>query len=208
MIDPTHKLYRFLRACKHALVPLLRGFGYDGRDWYRISLYEDCDRFLAKFDRNTTRVLAISSPQHFGELGFKHFTVVQYPEFDICRDVLEQKFDLIIADQVFEHVKYPYRAARNVHAMLAPRGYFLMATPFMVRLHQAPLDCCRWSAEGIRYFLSECGFDESKIVSSSWGNRSYIWRHFWGTWWPMRGFFGSLRNEPNFPVAVWAFAQK
>ena len=26
--------------------------------------------------------------------------------------------------------------------------------------------------------------------------------------WPKRGFTGSLENEPDFPVMVWAFAQK
>ena len=33
-----------------------------------------------------------------------------FPEFDICSDVLAERFDLIIAEHVFEHIRWPYRA--------------------------------------------------------------------------------------------------
>jgi hypothetical protein len=109
---------------------------------------------------------------------------------------------------VFEHVRHPYRTGRNVYEMLAPSGWFPMATPFRLRIHPEPLDCSRWSSEGIKYFLGECGFDESRIISAAWGIRSYVRKHLRNRTWPRRGFLGSLRNEPEFPVAVRAFAQK
>jgi SAM-dependent methyltransferase len=186
-----------------------RAIGYDRRDWARIVMYESIDSFVCGFDRQSTRVLAISSRQHFEWLGFDHFSTVQFPAFDVCRDRLDQYFDLVIADQVFEHLKYPYRATRNVRAMLAPGGWFLMATPFLIRIHREPLDCSRWSKEGMAYFLEECGFAPENIQTFQWGNRRWISAHMrHATSWPQRGFTGSLRNEENFPVVVWGVAQK
>jgi SAM-dependent methyltransferase len=183
--------------------------GYDHRDWARIVMYEEIDTFIHGFDRRSTRVLTISSSQHFDQFAFDHFRAVQFPAFDICRDRLDEPFDLIIADQVFEHVKYPYRATRNVHAMLAPGGWFLIATPFLIRLHREPLDCSRWSKEGMAYFLEECGFAPENIQTFQWGNRRWIAAHMrHASSWPQRGFTGSLRNEANFPVVVWGMAQK
>jgi SAM-dependent methyltransferase len=198
-----------LRAVRAAIWHFLSLFGFDNRDWSRIALYDACDQFLrAKFDAKTAKVLGVSTAGHFAEFGFENFRSADYPEFDICRDTLPERFDLIVADQVFEHVRYPYRAARHVLEMLAPGGWFLMATPFLYRIHREPIDCSRWSAEGIKYFLGECGFDEDKIITGAWGNRSYVRRHLWWPWGPRRGFFGSLKNQPDFPVVVWAFAQK
>src|SRR5205823_6255879 len=115
--------------------------------------------------------------------------------------------DLVIAEQVFEHLPWPYRAARNVFKMLKPGGHFLMTTPFLVRLHDMPLDCTRWSETGIRYFLAECGFDMERIKSSSWGNRACAIANF-KRWEGFRPSRHSLENEPKFPVVVWALAQK
>ena len=55
---------------------------------------------------------------------------MNFPEFDICSDSINKKFDLIIADNVWEHLKYPYRASKNVQKMLKPNGIFLIIVPF------------------------------------------------------------------------------
>jgi SAM-dependent methyltransferase len=186
-----------------------RAIGYDRRDWARIVMYDKLEAFMRGFDPRSTRVLAISSRRHFERFNFDHFKTVQFPTFDICRDRLNECFDLIIADQVFEHVKYPYRAARNVHAMLAPGGWFLITTPFLIRYHPEPLDCSRWTRQGMAYFLEESGFAPENIQTFQWGNRQWISAHMrQAPFWPQRGFTGSLRNEEDFPVVVWALAQK
>jgi hypothetical protein len=38
--------------------------------------------------------------------------------------------DIIIAEQVFEHLLWPYRAVRNVFQMLTPNGALLVTTHF------------------------------------------------------------------------------
>ena|SRR5580704_12792834 len=69
-----------------------------------------------------------------------------------------------------------------------------------------PINCSRWTAEGLGYLLQECGFEEKDIQVGSWGNRSCVKRNL--RKWRKRGFFGSLKNEPDYPVMVWAFAKK
>jgi SAM-dependent methyltransferase len=131
-----------------------------------------------------------------------------YPEYDVCDGPLwESAFDLVIAEQVFEHLRWPYRAARNVHQMLRPGGYFLMTTPFLLRVHGSPIDCSRWTELGLRHLLAEGGFDLSRIRTESWGNRECVVANFdrWETYDPREH---SLNNEPDFPVVVWALARK
>src|SRR5207245_1375873 len=95
---------------------------------------------------------------------------------------------------------------RNVWAMLKPGGRFVIATPFLVRVHRVPIDCNRWTEDGLSHLLQECGFKEEDISTGSWGNRRCIAANM--TAWRKRGFFGSLKNEPDYPVMVWAFARK
>jgi SAM-dependent methyltransferase len=138
---------------------------------------------------------------------FKAYRSVHYPEFDICASALDEQFDLIIAEQVFEHLQWPYRAGKHLHQMLRPGGHLLITTPFLIRIHEAPDDCSRWTETGIRYLLAECGFELERIVTGSWGNRACVRANF-VRWARYRRWLCSLRNEPDFPVVVWAFAQK
>ena len=151
-------------------------------------------------------VLEISAGNVWQPLGFKSFTEANFPEFDVCSMVLPNQFDLVIADQVFEHLLWPYRAGKNVYEMTKPGGYFLVTTPFLIKLHQVPVDCSRWTELGLKQLLAECGFPIEGIRTGSWGNRACVKANF--DTWARRGWFKSLANEPDFPVSVWAIAKK
>jgi SAM-dependent methyltransferase len=185
----------------------LRAVGFDATDWVRVVLYRKCFEFIRSLGPEKLDVLEISAgPQWKREFKFNSYRETHYPNFDICSQTLDEKFDLIIADQVFEHLLWPYRAGRNVYEMLKPCGYLLIAVPFLVRVHRVPTDCTRWTEEGLSYFLQECGFDKRLIHTDSWGNRACVRANF--NSWKRFGWGRSLRNEPDFPVMIWAFAQK
>jgi SAM-dependent methyltransferase len=148
--------------------------GYEPMHWTRVAAYRECEKRLRRMNLNSLRVLEISAGTHWQKMGFHSFKSMDFPEYDICSDVLDEKFDLIIADNVFEHLKWPYRAARNVRSMLTPGGTFMTLTPFLIRVHPIPTDCTRWTQEGLYYFLAESGFDQDNIETGSWGNRSCV----------------------------------
>jgi SAM-dependent methyltransferase len=181
--------------------------GFDTTDWLRVVMYRECFAFIHSINPETLDVLEISGgPQWRRNFNFRSYTSTDFPDFDICAETLDRQFDLIIADQVFEHLPWPMRAGRNVHAMLRPGGYFVIATPFLVRIHEVPIDCSRWTEQGLSYLLQECGFEASNIKTASWGNRKCLNANLFK--WRRYGFYRSLANEPNFPVMVWAIARK
>jgi SAM-dependent methyltransferase len=168
---------------------------------------QETRKLLNDIEPEKLQVLEISGRFWSQQIKFGSYQTFDYPKFDICKDVLEQQFDLVLAEQVFEHLQSPHQAARNVYQMLREGGYFLITTPFLIRVHNVPIDCTRWTEQGLKNFLSECGFDQTRIQSNSWGNRACVKANF-SKWINYRPHLHSLKNEPDFPVVVWALAQK
>jgi SAM-dependent methyltransferase len=206
----TERIISYLRSQPHLkenLRKILGAVRYETADWVRVVMYRQCFEFIGQLQPDTLDVMEISAgPQWVREFNFRSFTNLKFPDFDVCAQTVDRQFDLIIADQIFEHLRWPYRAGRNVLSMLKPGGHFIIATPFLVRIHKAPIDCCRWTEDGLSFLLQECGFPADGIKTSSWGNRACVKRNL--NSWRKGGFFGSLINEPAFPVMVWAFARK
>jgi len=194
-------LYSFLKFCfKKRPV-------HSSRHWARIVMNRETQRWVSELQPGRLKVLELSGTDWQGFAPFKDYSTIAYPDYDICGEPLPQIHDLIIAEQVFEHLARPYRAGRNVYQMLNPGGWFLVTTPFLVRVHDCPIDCTRWTETGMKYFLAECGFPPEKIKVASWGNRACV-RASFNRWVTYRRWRHSLVNEPNFPVSVWALAQK
>lgn len=182
------------------------GYGFEFLD--RIELYKAWKEYLSTLPLENLTVLEISPREKspWKSYGFKSYEHTDYPEFDICKEKVDRSFDLIIADNVFEHVDNPYSATKNVHAMLNGEGVFLIATPFLMQVHGAPYDYTRWTKNGLRKLLEEGGFQPEMISVRSWGNRKAIKASFHEP--PKLGWRRDMRNEPEFPVMVWAMAKK
>lgn len=180
--------------------------GYDKTHITRTIAYRAVDQWIVERGADQLDTLEISAGWKWRDHGWRSYTEMNWPAHDICKDVLDQQFDLIIADNVWEHLQYPYRAAKHVHAMLKPGGHFINITPFMIRYHPIPIDCTRWTEKGMVHFLEECGFNPDKIETGSWGNEAAVKANFHS--WGRTGWRRSLPNDPRFPVTVWAIAQK
>lgn len=179
--------------------------GYDQREWLRVRQMEAFDDFFAERGPGGS-VLEISpgdrTPWKNGP--FASYRAVHYPDFDICQHTLPESFDVVIADQVLEHVENPSAALANMRAMLNPNGSLAIATPFLFRVHARPHDYSRWTAEGLRALLRQAGFD-GVVNTGAWGNKACARAHIGG---PVRrvGFSRDFSNDPEYPVMVWAFA--
>ena len=167
----------------------------------------EMENFFRSFEPGCRDAFEVSGSK-WRDFGFKSYRSVQFPDYDLCKEpAAREAFDLVIAEQVLEHVSRPYRAVRNVWEMLRPGGFFAVNTPFLIRVHEDPADYCRWTEAGLKQLLVEGGFDESAVRTGSWGNRACVRAtlNHWARWIPWKD---SLENEPRFPVVVWAFAKK
>ena len=146
---------------------------------------------------------------------FRSYSRFRFPKYDICEGPFldeggaVRQFDLIIANQVWEHLERPYRATCNVLEMVRQGGYFWIATPFFIPYHGAPVDCSRWSARGLKNLLIEAGFPEAHIQAEQWGNRATARRNMEEKWPPKHApETDDLTNDPEFPICAWALARK
>lgn len=179
------------------------------QQWGRVVSDRATTDFIRSLKYDEMDVVEISSTSEiWSRFGFRSHLSTRYPEFDLCERPLKQEaFDIVLAEQVLEHVDWPFRAARNVYEMLRPGGWFVVSTPFLIRIHAYPYDSTRWTTRGLKNLLVEAGFSPERIVTGAWGNRACVKANFsrfpsWIPWWH------SLKNEDLYPVTVWAFAQK
>ena len=201
------------RLPKRILVSVRARTGYSNVQWARFIMYRKLTERILSLGLEVS-VLEISpgSDLPWAKIDFREYTSASFPDFDICTSTIGRKFDLIIADQVFEHLLEPYKAAKNVYDMLHHSGMFVTTTPFLFKVHDCPVDCTRWTELGLKYFLAEAGFSLERIVHmDSWGNLACVEANLRvrrGGTWPRIGWGRRLQNEPDFPVVVWAMAVK
>jgi len=182
--------------------------GADGFGWQRKIMYEETKELVEQLRPETLDALEVSGVRWGSLVKFKSFKSVDFPEYDVCAAPLPEQYDLVIADQVFEHLLWPYRAGKNVYQMVRPGGHFLVMTPFLVRVHAHPTDCSRWTETGIRHLLAECGFPIDQIRTGSWGNLSCVRAELTHFRKYRRLFQHSLRDQHQYPIQVWALATK
>jgi hypothetical protein len=185
----------------------LRAVGTTNEHWCRFVMNRECLEIVKSLNPERLDALEVSGIFWRDRVPFHTYTSLCYPDFDICNEKTKQKYSFIVAEQVFEHLSDPRQAARNVFEMLAPQGYFLITTPFLLKIHPSPLDCTRWTGQGLKYLLIEAGFDSENLSVFSWGNKACVKSNL-KQWTLYNKFIHSLRNEDEFPVVVWAIAQK
>lgn len=148
----------------------------------------------------------ISGNAH-GDKPWKEYVSLPHPAFDLCAPLREEpRFDVVICEQVLEHVVDPQTAATNLRGLCAPGGRVIVTTPFLIRVHELPLyglrDYWRFTPRGLQALLEQAGLEVETV--GSWGNRQCVVGNF--NRWSARRRWHSLRNESEFPVQVWAFA--
>ncbi len=182
--------------------------------WCRKVMNEQTMAFVSALPTESMDALEISGYAWGQWCRWKSYELVHFPEFDLNYDLVYGKsFDIILAEQVLEHVRYPYRAVRNVYRMLRPSGWFVVTTPFLIQIHFEEMDYTRWTPRGLKFLLEEAGFDIQRISVGSWGNRDCAIADFnrcaegmgWNDYDEARH---RLENEPDYPVVVWGFAQR
>jgi SAM-dependent methyltransferase len=194
-----------LRAIRDRLLLPEATSGVD--QWQRVRLNDAMLDHIRSLDPPTRSAAEISGDAQAGH-PWKSFTSLNYPEFDLCAPLVDRgTFDVVICEQVIEHVVDPWAAAENLRGLCRPGGHVIVSTPFLIRIHELPMfgmrDYWRFTPRGLRTLLERAGLTVDTV--GSWGNRSCIVGNF--DRWPAYRRWLSLRDEPDLPVQVWAFAR-
>jgi SAM-dependent methyltransferase len=194
-----------LRTARNALLFAEASSG--GDQWQRVVLNRSVDQHLASLDPPSCTAAEISGSAQAAR-PWKQFVSLDYPEFDLCAPLDgHATYDVIICEQVLEHVVDPYGAARNLRGLTNPGGHVIVSTPFLIRVHELPLfgmnDYWRFTPRGLRTLLEQAGLQVDDV--QSWGNRDCIAGNL--DLWPAYRRWQSLENEPDLAVQVWAFAR-
>jgi SAM-dependent methyltransferase len=67
-------------------------------------------------------------------------------------------FDVVVSNQVLEHVFNPEEFLNEIFRILKPEGKVLLSVPFVWDEHLQPMDYARYSSFGLRSLLERHGF--------------------------------------------------
>ena len=83
---------------------------------------------------------------------------------DICdqgyiskNQIWESFFDIVYSNNVFEHLRNPFMAMKNIDKMLKVNGLVITIAPFSARYHQSPHDYFRFTHEGLEEIIKQSG---------------------------------------------------
>lgn len=74
--------------------------------------------------------------------------------------------DLIVTQEVLEHVADPFQSMREIHRVLKPGGRAYVQLPFIIGYHPCPEDFWRFTERGIRQLAEQAGFVATKADQS------------------------------------------
>ena len=140
------------------------------------------------------------------------FETRYYPEYDVLNpDSWETIWDVVVMDQVIEHVKRPWEVFDKLadHTRIA-----VITLPFLALVHPCPQDYWRITPDAIRDMAAE-RWDSVEI--GSWGNAdAAYWLARYG--FDMSALLANVpeeklvdalnRNDENLPLMIWAILQK
>jgi SAM-dependent methyltransferase len=193
-----------LTGIERRIMRRLYGRAPERKQWLRQTMYEHVDRYLADLPAEKHSALEISG-RFYAQHRWEHYEDRHFPEFDLCNPgEITRTFDVVICDQVLEHVVDPCAAVRTLFGLCAEGGHAVVAVPFLVRIHDAPGDYWRFTPDGLRLLLERAGFDVPEVTG--WGNRRCVRANF--LVWAGTPRWRATENEPDFPLNVWAIARK
>jgi SAM-dependent methyltransferase len=78
---------------------------------------------------------------------------------------LSDRYDLVLACNVLEHVRHPDRVARDLRALVSPGGYLVVTVPSQYPYHEDPIDTMfRPTDMDLVRMLEPCRVLESRIL--------------------------------------------
>ena len=168
---------------------------------------EAVDALIASLDPTGRSAAEISGDLH-AAASWREYTSLTLPEFDVCAPLTEagtiRRRDLRAGARARRR---SVGGGANLRELCAPGGHVIVSTPFLVKVHELPMlrharllalhatrpaDAARGRGPRGR---------EVELVGQPGVRGRQLHR------WSRYRRWHSLRNEPDFPVQVWAFAR-
>lgn len=182
------------------------------RDYWRAMMYKDIREFVFTDEMTGTGI------EFGGSNGIIQSCLPNirwenrdYPAYDITKEESHNECDVIIADQILEHVFEPWKAFENIgnHAKKAA----IITLPFLIGLHPCPGDYWRITPQSI-YQMAQYHF--KRIYIKSWGNsRVNYWHSIYDRTDTMMSNISEpvwrdalLENDIYKPFVIWAILEK
>ena len=123
-------------------------------------------RMLSQAGISGGRVLEIggrADPHHEQFVNFEYLNLdleetgpgVVRGDITNCPELASQSFDAIISVDVFEHIREPWLAAREITRLLRPGGFTYHSTLFSWRYHPCPVDYWRYTPDALSFLFSD-----------------------------------------------------
>jgi SAM-dependent methyltransferase len=171
------------------------------------------EKHFAQILSKDTKIIEFGGSNGFLELVFKgsdYKIADNYPAVDV-EDLSafdDNYYDVVILDEVLEHVRKPWKAVSNIHRILKPGGYLISSSPFMIAEHKCPLDYWRFTKDGLGVLLE----DFKEVQLHSWGNPKSVEYLLNGMMvsseQAMNDEVFDLENQDKYAITVWAYAKK
>ena len=82
-------------------------FSAVNEDWCRVVMNRETRRIVKSLQPERLNGLEISGNSWGNWESFKSYKSLKYSDFDICESCLDETFNLIIAEQIVEHLLWP-----------------------------------------------------------------------------------------------------
>jgi SAM-dependent methyltransferase len=97
-----------------------------------------------------------------------HVDVVRHAACDCQADAAHlpfktEAFDLVVSQEVVEHVADPFRAAQEMRRVLRAGGTIYLQAPFVIGYHPGPEDYWRFTRAGLVALLTQAGFRDPQV---------------------------------------------
>ena len=155
-------------------------------DWIRLVYYDQLTnslkRILRDYPDEQLKVLEYAEcqgviPQIIRQSRSMRLKLAPFPEYNFMEDLeldrLKQNhYDIVVADQVLEHVPRVWDAVWNCAGICKPGGLVIFGTPWLYPYHAAPKDYWRISLDGYKVLFREYGLEW--VTGGGWGHQEAL----------------------------------
>ena len=216
-LDITVGILNMLNKRINKVVSLIFLGRNTGHHLTRYYMYRSIRSSCSNLCSPSAKVLSISNSQEIVSLlglGDVNIYNACYPEYDILSLPFEdESFDLVVSDQVLEHINgNPQIAINETNRVLRKGGVAIHTTCFMNPIHEHPVDLWRFTPACLAYLHR----DWSKIIEcAGWGNPLALLFMMLGLrmmpipnekWHPMHKI--ATFNSRSLPIVTWVAAIK